>query len=72
MRLTEGWHSLDTDKKIYKWERKGKKKKNISGNGSVTTYKLSKKEMDEYLKDIDTREVKYRKAENKDRFSLEG
>ena len=60
------------DKKIYKWERKGKKKKNTSDNGSVTTYKLSKKEMDEYLKDIDTREVKYRKAENKGRFSLEG
>ena len=26
MRLTEGWNSLDTDKKIYKWERKGKEK----------------------------------------------
>lgn len=72
MRLTEGWNSLDTDKKIYKWERKGKKKKNTSDNGSVTTYKLSKKEMDEYLKDIDTRGVKYINLEDKRQVQFGG
>ena len=65
MRLTEGWHSQDVDKKIYKWERKGKKRQNKNNDGSVTTYKLSKSEMEEYLKDIDTRGVNYRNLEEK-------
>ena len=61
MRLTEGWHSLDTDKKIYRWERKGKKKESKNNENSVTTYKLSKSEMEVYLKNISVREVPRRK-----------
>ena len=64
MRLTESWHAGDVDKKIYDWKFKPGQLKHVKKDkdGSETRiYKLSKKELEKYLKNIDSREVPRRK-----------
>lgn len=63
MKLTEGWNNLDTTVKQYSWNRKKKKAKevNVPCGEPVTSFKLSKEELDEYLKGIHSRPVVRRK-----------
>ena len=64
MKLTEGWNNLDTSVKQYVWNNKKKKKAKelkVSCGEPVTSFKLSKEELEEYLKGIHSRPVIRRK-----------
>ena len=64
MKLTDGWHAGNVDKKMYDWKFKKRELKHIEKDkdgSEVRVYKLSKKELEKYLKDIHSREVPRRK-----------
>ena len=64
MKLTEGWHACNVDKKTYDWKFKQRELKYIEKDkdgSEVRVYKLSKEELEVYLKNIDSREVPRRK-----------
>lgn len=68
MKLTEGWHAGNhagnVDKKMYDWKFKQRELKHIEidkDGSEVRVYKLSKKELEKYLKDIHSRPVNRRR-----------
>lgn len=64
MKLTDGWHAGNVDKKMYDWKFKKRELKHIEKDkdgSEVRVYKLSKKELEKYLKDIHSRPVNRRR-----------
>lgn len=60
MKMNENWNGNYVQGKNWNWDKK-KKKAKVSQDG-VTTYKLNKKELDEYLASLKHKEIKIMKS----------